>query len=505
MKPAPPSVLIITTDQQRTDSLGCYGSRFVHTPHLDRLAHEGVVFDRAYCANPVCTPSRATIFSGQSVSRHGAWNVGLNVPDDVPLLSHRLGPAGYRTHYVGKAHFQSFGATPEQSAETLHGWERRYPQWTGPYYGFETVELALGHTAWGLAGHYGAWIRSQVPAAELARLNAITRRAGQSFGGEAYDWNLPLRLHNSVWTAERTIAFLEGHDAGRPFLLGVGFEDPHHPHCVPLELGERVDPAAVPLPDFTEGELDDKPPHFLEARCGQLETSSVRGAFAVAGQGGGADYRQVTGPDARLGRAYYYTMIQLIDRQVGRILDCLDRRGLAENTLVVFTTDHGELLGDHGLWMKGPFHYEPLVRVPLIVRWPAGFRGERRIPALISHTDIAPTALAAAGQEPPADVDGTDALPLLRGETDRIRDAALIECIDDPRHLRLKTLVTDTRKLTWYAGRRDGELYDLEDDPREKRNRWDDPRYAADKATLLGRLLDMTEPRERRAPRDCYA
>lgn len=240
-----PNILLVTTDQQRTDSLGCYGAAWMRTPHLDRLAREGVVYDRAYCTNPVCTPSRASIFSGLPVSRHGAFNVGVNTPDDITLISHRLGVEGYRTHYIGKAHFQAFMDEPQRSVETLTDWPERYPAFTGPYYGFETVELALGHTTFGVAGHYGAWVREQVDAATFATFSGAQPRCTPSFGGEAFDWHLPLRLHNSVWTADRTVDYLHQHDNRHPFLLAVGFEDPHHPHCLPRDFTDRVDPANV--------------------------------------------------------------------------------------------------------------------------------------------------------------------------------------------------------------------------------------------------------------------
>ena len=328
-----PNILLITTDPQRTDSLSCYGSTFTDTPHLDKFASEGVCFERAYCTNPVCTPARASIFSGKYVSRHGAWNVGMNVPEDEPMISHRLSDVGYRTHYIGKAHFQPFGASPEQSVET-RGNTDRYPEFRGPYYGFETIELALGHATYGLAGHYGEWVKSQVSEETFASYSKARRLSKVGFGGGAHDWDIPLKYHNSVWTADRTIDFLTNHSAEQPFLLAVGFQDPHHPHCVPTEFQERVDPAEVPLPDFVEGELDDKPPHFMEARCGQLGKSKIRGRFAIAGQGGGADFRKVSEDNARLGRAYYYNMVKIIDQQMGRILECLDARGLTERTLV---------------------------------------------------------------------------------------------------------------------------------------------------------------------------
>jgi len=500
-----PNILIITTDQQRTDSLSCYGSTFTQTPNLDQLGAAGAVCERAYCTNPVCTPARASIFSGQYMSRHGAWNVGMNVPDDVEMISHRLGQLGFRTHYIGKAHFQAFGGIPEETLEPTRGWEQHYPAFTGPYYGFETVELALGHVTYGLAGHYGAWVRSQVTEEQFQLLQEAKRHGDLYFGGNAYDWDIPLRLHNSVWTADRTIDFLKIHDRRQPFLLAVGFQDPHHPHGVPVGFEDRVDPKDVPLPRYTEGELEDKPPHFLAAHRGRLEESGFRGNYMVAGQGRGADFSLVSEQDARLGRAYYHSMVRLIDQQMGRILDCLEERGLAENTLVIFTTDHGELLGDHGLWMKGPFHYEELVRIPMLLCWPKGIPGGQRVRGLVSQVDLAPTILSAVGEEVPGEMDGVDALPLLRGEVEAVRDATIIECTDDPRGLRLKTVVTVDRKLTIYHGQDFGELCDLEADPGEVRNLWDAPSYAANRQLLIERILDHMEPLERRVPRISYA
>jgi arylsulfatase A-like enzyme len=500
-----PNIIFITSDQQRTDSLGCYGSAFAQTPNFDRLAAGGVLAARAYCTNPVCTPSRASIFSGQIVSHHGAWNVGTTVPGDVPFLSHYLRDAGYRTHTIGKAHFQPYGAAHEDSVETLNEWPKRYPQFHGPYYGFETVELALGHTTFGLAGHYGAWVRAQTTEAEFQSWARARSLAKRHFGGEAYDWDLPHRLHNSVWTAERSIEFLQRQSGQQPFFLAIGFQDPHHPHCLPRDYPRRVRPEDVLLPEYSPGELEDKPPHFGWAHRGELESSPARGAYQIAGQSGGADFSAVSPDEARLGRSYYYNMIELMGEQLGRILNALDETGLAENTLLVCTTDHGELLGDHGLWMKGPFHYEQLIRVPLLMRWPHGFEGGRSTSSLLSLCDLAPTALAAAGLEIPEAMDGVNALPLLRGESTAVRDHVLVECIDDPRKLRLKTIVTENRKLTRYAGEEYGELYDLENDPRERTNLWQNAEYSGDKAGLLNRLMNDLEPLEHRAPRLCYA
>lgn len=499
-----PNVIIITTDQQRTDSLSCYGSSFTDTPYIDKLAAEGVCLERAYCTNPVCTPARASIFTGKYVSRHGAWNVGMNVPEDEPMISHRLADVGYRTHYIGKAHFQPFGASPEKSLENRNNTDR-YPDFRGPYYGFETIELALGHATYGIAGHYGEWVKTQVSEETFESYSKARRLSQTGFGGGAHDWDIPLKYHNSVWTADRTIDFIENHNNDQPFLLAIGFQDPHHPHCVPTEFKERVDPNNVTLPDYIEGELEDKPPHFMAARCGELSKLETRGKFAMAGQGGGADFRKVSEEDARLGHAYYYNMVKIIDQQMGRIMECLDTAGLCENTLVLFTTDHGELLGDHGLWMKGPFHYEQLVKVPTIIRYPEAIPSGQRSNALFSHADIVPTVLAAAGLPIPTDIDGVDAMPMLSREQDSVRDSLLIECVDDPQGLRLKTIVTDNRKLTWYCGHPYGELYDLESDPAERINHWDNPTYASDKAHLISAILEEMEILEKRVERTSYA
>ena len=190
---------------------------------------------------------------------------------------------------------------------------------------------------------------------------------------------------------------------------------------------------------------------------------------------------------------------------MGRILEGLETYGLAENTLVVFTTDHGELLGDHGLWMKGPFHYEQLIRVPTLLRFPQAIPAGQRTQALFSHVDIMPTVLSAAGLSIPSDTDGIDVMPMVTGQTESVRDSVLVECVDDPRGVRLKTIVTDTRKLTWYCGHPYGELYDLESDPSERVNQWDNVAYAADKTSLMSRILEAMEPLERRVERLSYA
>lgn len=500
-----PNILFIVTDQQRCDSLGCYGSGFLSTPALDGLAESGVLFERAYCTNPVCTPSRASILSGLHINRHGAWNVGTSLPDDVPLMTDHLREAGYRTHAIGKLHLQPHSASPEESVESMKA-KSRYPDFRGPYYGFETVEIALGHPTYQLrAGHYEYWVRSEADEETQESARHFTWRGKETFPAAGVDWDIPMKYHPSRWAADRAIDFLENHDTDTPFFLYVGFPDPHHPHAVPREYTDKVDPARVPLPDFVPGELEDKPLHFRLAHTRELENHPMRGEYKSAGQGEGVEYAELTEEEIREGRAYYYTMVRMIDDEVGRILATLETHGLRDNTLIVFTTDHGELLGDHGLWMKGPFHYEPLIRVPLILSWPKGLPQGRCVTNLCSLVDLAPTLLRAAGGDALPDIDGFDLLSALKGEKDWPRQRALVLFEDDPKGIRAKTLVTHNRKLTMYEDCDEGELFDLENDPSERKNLWDDPSWKIEKEALCATCLEEAGRELRRASRVCYA
>ncbi|MFS0726728.1 sulfatase [Paenibacillus sp. 1P07SE] len=498
-----PNVILVTTDQQRKDSLGCYGSDFMNTPHLDRLAGEGACFHRAYCTNPVCTPSRASLYSGKYVSRHGAWNIGVKVPDKTGFVQDELLRCGYRTHHIGKLHFQPHQGDA-QSIESRRHWRQRFPDFTGPYYGFETVELSLGHTLQGVEGHYGLWVEAH---AGTTAFEAKPRSAA-AFGGEAVDWELPAELSNAAWVKERTVRFLEAHAAERrdqPFFLSIGFQDPHHPHALPKGSAEGLEPWRYPAPKYEEGELLDKPPYFQTMREGGWDASHpLHGSFPMAGQGPHRfRFDQVSAEDQQWGRAYYYRMVEKIDEAMGGILEALEALGLKDDTIVVFTSDHGELLGDHGLWMKGPFHYEQLINVPLLIWWP-GHIAPTSSEEIISLADVAPTLLSLCGVTVPPVLDGKDWSGHLTAGSPVPRQAALIEAVDDPAGIRCTTVVTGHYKLTVHHGSGYGELYDLMLDPGEIVNRWREPAYHDIQTELFGLLLAELESTAYRVDRHCY-
>lgn len=487
-----PNIIVICTDQQRTDTLSCYGSAFVHTPGFDRIAEDGMRFDRAYCTSAVCTPSRVSLLSGQYVSRHDVWSIGVNTGDDVTMIQHRLGDAGYQTALIGKAHLEAYLAPPEQSQESIAGFEKGYGEWAGPYYGFDHVRLALGHVNYGMTGHYGGWLRETFTPEEIEAFKTLLPVSNhRPFGGEAYRTKLPHRYHNSVWTTDSALAFLESASDDRPFFLFVSYQDPHHPHCLPEDCQPTVSAETVPAPRYQEGELDDKPPHFRLAREGRLDRSRFVGTdYPMSGQGNGHDFRDVGPRAAADGRAHYYSMVGLIDQQLQRLWGRLEELDLYDDTLIIVTSDHGELLGDHGLWMKGPFHYEQVVRVPLLIKPPKTVI--QTVPGstqtAVSLVDIVPTCLAAAGlQNHQQELDGTN----LISKDHPGQRPVFVQTIQHWNSLVCETVISGTMKLTWYADEEFGELYRLDADPDEKKNLWDDPAHTAQKISLLSKLLDM--------------
>jgi arylsulfatase A-like enzyme len=475
-----PNVLILLTDQQRRDSLSCYGNPIARTPNLDRLAEEGTRFDRAYVANPICMPNRLSLVTGMYPRNHGIWTNGLLVPPR-PTVADWLGAAGYQSAWFGKVHFEPFGGH-EGSAESGRRWQVRGDgfDWTGPYWGFDHVELVLGH--YQALAHYGRWFRRRGGTEEMMRIDR--RRSVR---------DVPFDLHPSTFVAERTEAYLrEMRDEDRPFLAVASFPDPHHPFDPPAELADAYDPQSMPDPIGGPEDLATRPEHYRQHFEGRWHRSGLRDEAAHPDGIDRADQR------VRIARTA--AMVEGIDRGVGRILAALEAEGLAEETLVFFTADHGELLGDHGLWMKGPFFYEGLVNVPLIARGPGVASGQLSA-SLASTIDIAPTICQAAGLDRPIDCNGVSLSPVLAEASARVRDACIVEYRNGygQQDVCSKTLVTDRWKYTRYQTGQE-ELTDLVEDPSETRNVAGNEACRGQVERLRARLLDELLATEAQGP-----
>jgi len=487
MTSSKPNILLITSDQHHWRAMG-YNNPEVKTPNLDRIAREGTIFDRAYCPNPTCTPTRASIITGTYPSQHGAYSLGTKLLEDRHTVGEDFIHAGYRTALIGKAHFQPLHGTeayPSLEAypvlQDLDFWQGFH----GPFYGFEWVELARNHTDEAHVGqHYALWLEEKGCENWRDYFRTPTGNTDDLYRS----WPIPEDYHYDAWIADRTNARLENYAAGdENFFLWASFFDPHPKYLVPEPWDTMYDPDEVTVPEKTPEEHASNPPHFQMTQEPSPDFSAWREPEGNAMHGFHSHLhdKQELAKDI----AIYYGMISLMDKYIGKILDKLDELGLAENTLVIFTTDHGHLYGHHGLTAKGAFHYEDLVKVPMVARWPGEIPSGHRSEAMQTLVDFAPTALSACDIEVPRSMTGVDQLDVWRGEAENARDHVLVENRHQPTTLHLKTYVDTRYKITVYYGRDYGELFDLEEDPGEIHNLWDDPAHARLKAELVMKLL----------------
>jgi arylsulfatase A-like enzyme len=463
------NILFITSDQQHWNTLG-RDNPHIHTPNLDRLAAEGMVCERAYCPNPTCTPSRSSIITGKYPSQHGAWSLGTKLDEDEHTVGEDFSRAGYRTALVGKAHFQPLQSSEEFSSlesypilQDLYFW-RDFDQ---PFYGFDTVRLARNHADEAHVGqHYALWLEAN----GCDNWRDYFRPPTGNNADQKHRWPIPERYHYNAWIAEESNRLLDGYAAqGEPFFLWASFFDPHPPYLVPEPWDTMYDPAAMDVPQMTPGEHDANPEHF---RMTQEEKPDFS-AWRESGMGIHGCHSHLFDPQAMAKDiAIYYGMISLMDKYIGQILDRLDALGLTEQTLVVFTSDHGHFYGQHGLTAKGPFHYEDLVRLPFIVRQPGQVPAGQRTEALHSLVDLAPSFLQWCGLQTPHSMVGVDQGAVWRGNTTSARDHCIVENRHEPTTIHVKTYIDARYKLTVYYQREYGELFDLEKDPGEVHNLW---------------------------------
>ena len=492
------NVLLITSDQQHFMTLGVNNDK-IKTPNLDRLAAMGTVFDRAYTCNPTCTPTRASIITGKYPSQHGGWSLGCKLPENQHVVGDDFKNAGYATALVGKAHFQPLASTEKYPSlesypvmQDLDFWRNFH----GPFYGFEHIELARNHTDEAHVGqHYAVWMEDN----GAADWRKWFRRPTGTGDVQEHIWNIPERFHYNAWITGRTNALLEQYNAAdRNFFLWASYFDPHPSYLVPQPWASMYDPADIELPQMPSDRLTDMPPHY---GLTQLEQSECKPEFDKYNEPGGNFCHGFhshlrSDEQKRKDIAVYYGMVSMMDHYIGLVLQKLDELGLTDKTLVVFTTDHGHYYGQHGLTAKGAFNYEDLLRIPMIAAMPGKIPAGRRSDALQSVVDLAPTFLSVCGIGIPYEMTGIDQKRQWFGEVERLRDWAIVENHHQPTTINSRTFITQRYKITIYCGKIYGELFDLEEDPGELNNLWDDAASAQIKNRLVMEFLHSELARE---------
>jgi arylsulfatase len=476
-----PNILWITTDSQRYDTLGCMGNRFVTTPNLDRLAKNGRIFNHCYCQNPLCMPSRASFMTGRYPRTNGARQNGQTLPEHEVLVSRRMAESGYLCGMVGRLH-ASAGRFAERRRH-----DDGYAYWHYSPIPFRDWREKYDHAA---TNEYAYWLREKGIIDHEQYVWDPNKSSPRAVRGSRYvQAGIEPELHDTTWSADMAVQFIEANTTvDSPWMLNLNLNAPHHPFDPPLKFLEpyldRLD--EIPLPNYTIGELDNK---------GSFQQLTHNGAY---NQPGVFQYENMNDEDHRLISAAYWADIDLVDAQIGRVLDTLDRIGQCENTMVIFHSDHGEMLGDHGMYLKGPFFYDPMVRVPLIIAWPGTITPtENPSQAMVELVDIAPTVLEAAGLPVEPGMQGQSIYPILSGEKseDRHRDDVYCEhykssaMYKDPAPY-LTMVRSDRHKLVVLHSADEGELYDLESDPAETVNHWHDPEYRDVQLAMMKRLCD---------------
>jgi arylsulfatase A-like enzyme len=448
-----PNILIIYTDQQRWDALGANGNPEIHTPHLDRLAAESVSFDHCFVQNPVCMPSRISFLTGQYPSRLGITHMGVPVPEETPTLPRLLGPAGYFCANIGKLHF-----LPHANRD------HRTPH---PDYGFDY--LAISDEPGCYPDAYRAWVARKAPE-ELAHISPGLPPARET-------WNQTMKIADdiahpdrhrmraipspcredvthSAFVGETTRDFLAAAPR-QPFLCIAGFYSPHAPWIAPERYLNLYDPATL-----TARATDPSAP--------------------------GIDHRSI--------KHGYYALVSEVDEKVGEILAELERTGLDENTIVVFTSDHGEWLGRRGLYGKSYPGDDAVSRVPLLLRFPKSVGiSPQKISTIVEAVDVLPTLLEAAAQQVPPDVQGVSLFPLIEKGI-HAKDSALMEGTG------WKSLRTERFRYLVHA---DGteKLYDLPADPEEETEMHSSAVGASVLPELRRQMLQRLLAHERPRPR----
>ncbi|MBM4034812.1 MAG: arylsulfatase [Planctomycetes bacterium] len=456
-----PNILLLMTDQHRGDCVGADGNKAIRTPHLDRIAGEGVLFRCAYTSVPSCTPARAGLLTGLSPWHHGMLGYGRVADAYRNEKPKMLREAGYQTLGIGKMHW-----FPQRH---LHGFHKTILDESGRS---ETP---------GFVSDYRQWFRQQAP---------DSNPDATGIGWNAYaakPYALDERLHPTRWTGDRAVEFIQGYKGEEPFFLKVSFARPHSPYDPPERFWKLYEGADLPkavvgkwvgggtgVPPVGTGKMPVPP------RGAKLAADTWRGDL-------GAE-------QVRRSRQGYYGSVTFIDEQVGRILDALEKRGWLEDTLILMTSDHGDMTGDHHLWRK-TYAYEASARIPMLIRWGGNFLDAKRGQVLrqpVELRDVLPTFLDAAGvAADPKRFDGRSMLDLVRGKTQGWREWIDLEhdvCYAPENHW--NALTDGRRKYIYHALHGEQQLFDLAADPGELNDLASDPAHVATLRHWRGRLVE---------------
>ena len=439
IKSKPPNILIIHVDENRYDCLGAYDNGDIKTPHIDQLATDGVRYVNSYCPFPVCTPSRYSLLTGQYVHQHGGLDNHSTLASKIDTFPKILRAFGYKTKAVGKMHF-----TP-----------------TYLDVGFDEMILCEqnGPGRWDDDYHRYLMKHDLVDRNDLEDQRSEYRRHAPSKYWDtcgALVSNLPEKHHLTTWIAEKAIADLKTWSKNSQHLLMIGFVKPHHPFDPPAPWHEMYDPQKLNLlPGWTE-------------ECFEHDLYFSGGYFP---------HDQLTEAKMRRVMAYYYATISQIDHHVGRMIELLKQKDLYDNTMILFTSDHGDYMGYHHLLLKGGYMYDPTVKVPLIIKWPGNINSGTLSQRMVQNIDLAPTICSVAGCRSGVNMSGLNLMQQNNGHE-------LIFAEAGKRHVMARS---ENYKLILNNNPRGkNQFYDLKKDPLEKNNLYDS-------YTCQPQIKEMTE------------